>query len=1037
MTVETTAGSINVGAPLPANLTLPGGVGCNAASPYAVTAAPGQTVLTVGANEEYQTIGAAVAAAQNGDLILVDPGTYTNDFADITAQVTIAGAGGMVNMVATVSPPNEKGIFVVDNNVQIDNIAFSGVSIPDADGGNGAGIRYQGGNMVLHNDAFVDNQDGILAAAVDSMPSNTISIYGSTFDQNGNVSGPNAGYTHNCYIGYGVTNLTASGNIFERANVGHELKSRATSNLITGNVFYDGPTGTASYSIDLPNGGADTVSGNIIEKGPDAENNAAIHFGGEGIPYAGSSLSITGNHIINDHGSGAIGLLNQTTLSASITGNEFDNFENATLGEGPFTQSGNTDENGNPIAPTSSAQFAPGTDVDDFSHDSLTHTVTLTSSNGVLGGGGLLTVFADAGHVTVIGGAGGLDYQEAPGFGGSTISTAAGASDTVVAIGQDAVLSAGNDSIVGGACNLSVQVDGNATIASGSANNAYAVNGTASIIGGGGSDTVQANATTSNAEITGNEGFLQITVSGGTAGFNITQGGATEQATIAGGASGTAVYDQSMNITTAGAGAGSVISFGAGTANVVSKGDDTINAGGATATVIVSSAAQIYAGTGMLAVYGHSETGVATVFGANGTTVIDGDTGGITYEGGASANTVDGGLSNISVQGGAGRMTDLGGSRQTITGGSGGIAFSTTGGADTISTQAGAHDTVSFIGACTLVSNGTDVISAGSCNSAITANGQATITGSTGNTTYALNGTDKLTAYGNSAVTVAGQDTVTAESGWTNVAVSSGGTLCFAQAGNTDHEAATITGGGATLSSMSTVIGTDITLGGVGDGVTLGAGHDYVTVSAAGAHLWTGSGTSIVTLNAGGAVLHAEAGATTVNLNDWADQTATTIDGGGGAVTQNAGCGNLVFIGGKGAAVLGGTSNAETVTAGAGNITLTGGGSGTVFTAGTGTATVAMTSGGGTVTFGAAGTSVTEAAWGAADIYHFNAGHGGATDTITGFRVGTDSLVFNGVSVTADVSKGGSSLLTLSDGTHINLVGVSAIAPGAMTVAHH
>jgi hypothetical protein len=96
-----------------------------------------------------------------------------------------------------------------------------------------------------------------------------------------------------------------------------------------------------------------------------------------------------------------------------------------------------------------------------------------------------------------------------------------------------------------------------------------------------------------------------------------------------------------------------------------------------------------------------------------------------------------------------------------------------------------------------------------------------------------------------------------------------------------------------------------------------------------------------------------------------------------------------------------------------------------------------MTSGGGTVTFGAAGTSVTEAAWGAADIYHFNAGHGGATDTITGFRVGTDSLVFNGVSVTADVSKGGSSLLTLSDGTHINLVGVSAIAPGAMTVAHH
>jgi len=98
--------TVNAPAPVPDNLTVPGGAGYNPGAPFAVTPTLGQTVLTVGANGEYQSIGAAVAAAQNGDLILVAPGTYVNDFADITAQVTIAGAGGMVNMVATEALPN-------------------------------------------------------------------------------------------------------------------------------------------------------------------------------------------------------------------------------------------------------------------------------------------------------------------------------------------------------------------------------------------------------------------------------------------------------------------------------------------------------------------------------------------------------------------------------------------------------------------------------------------------------------------------------------------------------------------------------------------------------------------------------------------------------------------------------------------------------------------------------------------------------------------------------------------------------------------
>ncbi len=88
---------------------------------------------------------------------------------------------------------------------------------------------------------------------------------------------------------------------------------------------------------------------------------------------------------------------------------------------------------------------------------------------------------------------------------------------------------------------------------------------------------------------------------------------------------------------------------------------------------------------------------------------------------------------------------------------------------------------------------------------------------------------------------------------------------------------------------------------------------------------------------------------------------------------------------------------------------------------------MALTSGGGTVIFGSGATSVVEAGWGGADVFEFNHGHGGGSDTITGFKVGVDSLVFNGVGVTSNTSSGGSTNLTLSDGTHLCLAGVASL----------
>src|SRR4030095_452283 len=108
------------------------------------------------------------------------------------------------------------------------------------------------------------------------------------------------------------------------AVVGHEIKSRAVNNIIVNNRIVDG-NGTASYSIDLPNGGAATIQNNIIEQGPDSENPVIITYAVEtSTPYSNSELIISGNTIINHKISPSVlGLFNYSSIVAQITGNHF------------------------------------------------------------------------------------------------------------------------------------------------------------------------------------------------------------------------------------------------------------------------------------------------------------------------------------------------------------------------------------------------------------------------------------------------------------------------------------------------------------------------------------------------------------------------------------------------------------------------------------------------------------------------------------------------------------------------------------------
>jgi len=288
-------------------------------------------ILTVGVGQEYSTLSAAVAASANGDVIQVQAGTYTNDFASINTNITIEGVGGMVNLVATVSPPNGKGILVTNGNITLDNISFSGATVPD---GNGAGIRYESGNLTINNCYFFNNQDGLLGGAD---PTGSITINNSEFANNG----AGDGFTHNLYVG-AIEQLTVNNSLFTGAIAGHEIKSRALNNTIENTRIIDGTAGTASYSLDFPDGGNVVLTNDVIEKGPNAQNNAIISFGEEtSSPYAGSSLSISGTTVINDYGSHAVLIQNtDAAMTPTLTNNQFYGLSSSQIGTA--TQSGDT-----------------------------------------------------------------------------------------------------------------------------------------------------------------------------------------------------------------------------------------------------------------------------------------------------------------------------------------------------------------------------------------------------------------------------------------------------------------------------------------------------------------------------------------------------------------------------------------------------------------------------------------------------------------------------------------------------------------------
>jgi hypothetical protein len=268
--------------------------------------------LPVGPTRVLKVPSQAATVALNGDIVRIDPGTYADCAIWTASHLTIEAAGpGVVIAGKTCAG---KGIFITLGA----DITISGITFADASviWHNGAGIRAAGDNLTVEHSRFLHNENGILAGGG---PDSVLRITDSEFVGNGACIELCA---HGVYAGAPIALLDIERSVFRDTKVGHHIKSRARDTVVRDSRIEDGPGGTASYLIDIPNGGNVLIQGNTMEKGAHSENPAtAIDIGEEGVKNPTAALVVRDNVFRADGPVRTAFVRNDTTTPVELTGN--------------------------------------------------------------------------------------------------------------------------------------------------------------------------------------------------------------------------------------------------------------------------------------------------------------------------------------------------------------------------------------------------------------------------------------------------------------------------------------------------------------------------------------------------------------------------------------------------------------------------------------------------------------------------------------------------------------------------------------------
>jgi hypothetical protein len=245
--------------------------------------------LHVGPGRALAVPSAAARGARDGDRVLIDAGTYRGDVAVWTQNdLTLRGVGGTARLLAAGRAAEGKAIWVIRaDRVVVEDIAFEGAAVPSR---NGAGIRAEGGELLVRRCRFSGNEMGILTS---NNPQGELTIEDSALVANTTRTEEHGRLGHNLYAGR-IHRLTLRDSLVADARIGHLVKSRALHTIVSGNRLIDGAG--ASYLVDIPDGGSALIAGNRLEKSAAAPNRTAIAYAAESDRLgARGSLIVRGN----------------------------------------------------------------------------------------------------------------------------------------------------------------------------------------------------------------------------------------------------------------------------------------------------------------------------------------------------------------------------------------------------------------------------------------------------------------------------------------------------------------------------------------------------------------------------------------------------------------------------------------------------------------------------------------------------------------------------------------------------------------------
>jgi hypothetical protein len=269
-------------------------------------------ILDVGPGRAFRMPSAAAEAARQGDIIRIAPGTY-EDCAVWRADGLVIEGDDAERVVIGNRTCLGKGVFVVAaNDVTVRGVTLRGARSSD---GNGAGIRGEGVNLTVERVHFLDNENGILLAGVSR---GALLVRDSSFIGNGSCARACA---HGIYTGP-LALLRVERSRFVATREGHHVKSRAFRTEVLSCDIEDGLEGTASYLIEVPNGGAVLLRGNRLSKGPRSGNRStAISIGAEGVDRPTPEIRIDSNVFTFGGSYRTVFVTNHTATPALMRGN--------------------------------------------------------------------------------------------------------------------------------------------------------------------------------------------------------------------------------------------------------------------------------------------------------------------------------------------------------------------------------------------------------------------------------------------------------------------------------------------------------------------------------------------------------------------------------------------------------------------------------------------------------------------------------------------------------------------------------------------